>query len=242
MKKIDWINIDLDQLFSDYYQNRLNESMRLQFESKMITDSKLKESYASYKQSAILAESLGVRDLVSEVAQEQNQATPYQKRKNQGLIFITMSVAAALLILFFALKPTSNPTESLFDSYFKSYPNLYTTRQISNNLIMEQAMRSYQKGDYQAAIEKFESIEIKSDTLHLYLGTAYLAEGKLKGAKVEFEQVEGSIFEDTKIWYLALTSLRAKEIDKSVEYLSKLKESSPYGKISNELINQLASQ
>ena len=226
---------DQDQLFADYYHGRLAPEASHELEERLDKDEKLRAAFELYKESAQLAESLGVRDLMKKVIEE--RARP--KRSIQRYLIGFTAVAASVLIGFFLFRQEATDHVALFDQYFKSYPDLTNSRQAGTSSHLREAMDLYVKGDFESATALLQQQPTKNDTLRLYLGTSLLASGQSEKALSVLSEIEQPIFEEASLWYQALSKIRLGRITEAKELLQKLTESAAYETRSKELLKAL---
>jgi TolA-binding protein len=144
----------------------------------------------------------------------------------------TLSIAASVLILIFAISPLFNPKSvdpgQLFVTHFKPAVSVVSigTRSYSEDQERE-AYQAYRLGDYADALAIFES-EIDESPYRLtdlfYLGNCYLTEGRWLEASQAFDEViqaRTPLAEDGK-WYLALSYLQLDRLDQAQELLEEI--------------------
>ncbi len=144
----------------------------------------------------------------------------------------TLSIAASVLILIFAISPlfkpkSVNPSE-LFVTHFRPAEDIVLagTRGTGDDLD-RQAYEAYRLGNYAEALEIFES-QIEDSPYRLtdlfYLGNCYLTEGRWQEASQAFDEViraRTSLAEDAK-WYLALSYLQLNRLDEAQGLLEEI--------------------
>ncbi|HEX8356369.1 MAG TPA: hypothetical protein VF610_03115 [Segetibacter sp.] len=137
-----------------------------------------------------------------------------------SIIFVIL-VATALL--FF----TKGKEERLFAEYYQRDPGLLTAMGASENYSFERAMIDYKVGNYEAAITGWERLQLAkpdNDTLHFFLGSAWLALKQTRKAIPYFKKVTAfskSAFISDAYWYLALAQLKEGNRKESLRMLTK---------------------
>src|SRR5690606_7495717 len=108
--------------------------------------------------------------------------------------------------------------ERLYDHYFFPDPGLPTTMGSAENFEFFDAMVDYKLGHYEIAISKWKKLEAKApenDTIHYFLGAAYLAQEDAATSIHHFEktlQTENSAFKKDAYYYLGMAHLKQKHI------------------------------
>ena len=226
---------DQDQLFADYYHGRLDEEAAQKLEARLETDAALAAAYDVYVESVIVIESLGVRDLMKEVMEEAERP----KRNLSRYLIGATAVAASILLGFFIFRSEPVDHSSLFDTYFKSYPNLLSTRQSADNRPMAAAMDYYVKGDFAKASELLKDQPLDNDTTLLYLGTALLGAGQTNEALNTLSEIKQNIFTEASTWYQALGQIRLGNTQLARALLKELPETSTYADRAKALLAAL---
>lgn len=135
-------------------------------------------------------------------------------------------VAAATIIIalgsfwFF----NQNPNEKLYSKYFTPDPGLPTTMSSSSDFEFYDAMVNYKQGDYKTAIQKWETLSSKNDTINYFLGVAYLADKNEANAIPFLEQsIQNKAFPliSDAYYYLGLAHLKEGKIALAKENLQK---------------------
>jgi tetratricopeptide (TPR) repeat protein len=140
--------------------------------------------------------------------------------------WIAASVVFALILGWWLfIKPTKS--EELYSRYYKPDPGLMTTMGISDNYVFEKAMVEYKNGDYDKAIEGWNSLlalHPSSDTLHYFLGEAWQASKHFENAIPHLQKVlskgDSPFYQDAS-WYLGLIYLRQQETEKARDLLQR---------------------
>jgi len=143
------------------------------------------------------------------------------------LIFGIKNLAAAVIIL---LAVTgfwwfSTPQhKKLYSEYFTPDPGLPTVMSSNSNFEFYDAMVNYKQADYDLAIEKWDAIHGKGDTLNYFLGVAHLANKNenlaLSYLESASKNLEFPLIDDT-YYYLGLAYLKDGNVEKSKESLEK---------------------
>lgn len=220
--------------FKNYYNNRLTTTERLAFEKELELDKKLATAYDDFAESLIIAESLGVRDLMKEVVTERQSSKP----KIARLVISTLAVAASLIAGFFIFSPSKPDGNELFKQYFSKYPDLYSVRAGTNNETLDKGLNAYKTEDFEVALDAFRNLNTDNDTIRLYLGTTHLYLGQLEEAQSTLKLIESPLFQETKLWYLGLSYLKSNQLDSLSFYFEPLRGTSTYGERVREILGK----
>jgi len=153
-----------------------------------------------------------------------------------GIAASILIIAGIVAYLFIGNK---NTDEKLFAMYFKPDPGLVTAMGTSTDYSFDRAMIDYKTRHYKEAIAAWQELlsENKSnDTLHYFIGCAYLADEQATASIPLFEKVVSgnNIFKKDAYWYLALAYLQQGNRDKALFYAEKSEHSK-----TDELIQKL---
>jgi TolA-binding protein len=213
-------NISQEQLESvERYINgtMLDEELKT-FEAQLENDSEFKTQVEDIRTllTGIQAQSLKEQldDFHKDIQKQPNQKN---SPKIRYLQFRKLVAAAAIIIAlgsFWFFNQNSN--DALYSKYFTPDPGLPTTMSNMGNFEFYDAMVNYKQGDYKTAIEKWEVLNPKNDTINYFLGVAHLAE-KEENSAISF--LEKSIsnpnfpFVNDAHYYLGLAYLKEGNID-----------------------------
>lgn len=158
----------------------------------------------------------------------------------RSLDFKKWAVAAVLILSvggfwFF----NQNTNDKLYAKYFTPDPGLPTTMSNSANYSFYDAMVDYKQGDYKSAIQKWEALNSKNDTVNYFLGVSHLALKNQDNAIAFLEKsIQDSDFSlaSEANFYLGLAYLKDNQIEKAIEHLKK-SESKESKMLLSELLN-----
>lgn len=221
---------DEQNRFEKYLLDGMDARERRDFESLLLSDTKLNARFLEFKGMFRAIEEEGLRNKMEDF---------HKKMKNDGKVrpllpkpYRTLYRVAAAIALLMALggiwyfmAPSSN--ERLYTKYFTPDPGLPTVMGNSDNYDFYEAMVDYKKGDYRTAIHKWERLllqEKDNDTLHYFLGAAHLAHGETGDAIPYFDWViqrSSSAFQTEAAFYKALAHLKKGEREAARESLGR---------------------
>ena len=166
--------------------------------------------------------------------------------RNRASLSIAATISLLVASVFVFRTSTTNP-DSLFQNYFEPYENLNSALRDNQQEVDDIALAyiAYEQENYEEAARLFENANSKNTELltHLfYQGNAYLAIGEAEKAIALFQIVSesNSILQDTAKWYLALSYLKAKELEKCKELLDQiLLANNGFSKRADDILNQL---
>ncbi|NJM24862.1 MAG: hypothetical protein HC859_04440 [Bacteroidia bacterium] len=154
------------------------------------------------------------------------------QHKKQGFAYkwpLAIAAAVALFVVaYVTLFNTSDPSDKLFEAYYKPYPNVFepTVRGDNAANARTQAFQAYDQGNYAAAAAGFEQLlaEKKEPGVLLLLGNSNLMLGKTEEAKNNFTILSND-FDELDIqakWFLSLCYLKSGEKEEAIRILSEL--------------------
>lgn len=155
----------------------------------------------------------------------QPRPRPFYKRP-QGILAIAASVALLAVFAFLLADRLADPYGQF------SGHRLLSGEQSREEAAVKQAIIDYNRGDYQAALPALEAMDTRDyPEFELAKGISYLELNRLETARDVFAGLASNqpIYRNDAYWYLALTSLRAKDYDAGINYLEQLEEDSSYG-------------
>ena len=144
-------------------------------------------------------------------------------------IAVAASIALFLALGCWWILQSPQQHERVFSAYFKPDPGLPSLMSSEGNYDFALAMIDYKKGEYQKAIGQWKqqlAAHPASDTLHYFLGAAYLASDNEAEAIPYFEmavQETESVFRQEAYYYLGLAHLKMGNIQMAKEALEKSK-------------------
>lgn len=119
----------------------------------------------------------------------------------------------------------------LYATYFRPDAGLpVVMSNDSAQYFFNEGMVSYKEGNYEDAIGVWEQLVAEkgvTDTLHYYIGVAYLnmdSNAEASSYLVSISENEHSVFREKAIWYLALIKLKEKDYVHAKRLLMKLSE------------------
>lgn len=153
-----------------------------------------------------------------------------------GIAASILIIAGVVAYLFIG---NNNTNEKLFAMYFKPDPGLVTAMGTSTEYAFDKAMIDYKTGHYKEAITAWQTLlseNKSSDTLHYFIGCAYLADEQAASSIPLLEKVVSgnNVFKQDAYWYLALAYLKQGNKDKALFYAAKSEHSK-----TDELIQKL---
>ncbi len=139
--------------------------------------------------------------------------------------YLAAAVVFALLILGSWLFFSRNGSQKMYSDYYIQDAGLMTVMGVSENYNFDKAMIDYKLGDYQKAIDAWQKLLITNpanDTLHYFIGSAYMALDQPARAFKNFEWVMKSVKSNFKMdayWYAGLSLLKQGEQEKASNYI-----------------------
>jgi tetratricopeptide (TPR) repeat protein len=268
------MNLEDDILIEQFLRNELSENERQEFLERVKNDSSFREQYLLEKQlfesfdknDWSFAEKVNEKELndyaavfksdeilnLKEVIQNTKNKQSVGKQMNKGrIISLFSSLAAAVVIAIFVLKPILSPsvldTNSLYISYsdFNNLPS-FTERGIddTNNLLVD-GEKFFKQKKYKEAVVTFEEFlkENKSES-GAYIYSA-LAQAELKNFDEAIEILDtlkksDLIDAEKAYWYKSLVYLKSNQTEKAKKELQYIIDNSLFNKQkATELLDKL---
>lgn len=236
------MNKEWEELIDRYIQRDLSEKDWEQFELLIQTEPEF-------------AKQLELMQHISTSIDQLNKEKAMPKKKPSYKFILSLSVAAAVLLLVYWVLPPKYSSAQLFEQYYMAKEYEDTGHRggdewLNNDQIREtkKAISFYQQKEYQLAATTFEqatrgiAIENLPKEISFY---AALSEAEIKQIdkailKLEYLTVQGDIYKNDAQWYLALLYLQQGERNKAFDLLQELqKKNSLYQDKVEELIKQI---
>ena len=234
-----------------YLKGQLTEEELQSFEAEMELDADLRNEVLLQRDIKIGAEAYfdeELREKLAAVEQQQQVSDRPGRRfffKPWRPVGIAASVVLLLGLAYLILMPSnSGDPQALFASYYQPYPNIVNPIERSAANIQNDGLSNYEQGNYQQAVMQFEE-ELKqfpqSDFRLFYQALAYLEVGDNENALKNLAQInEPGEFYHPAQWYLALTYLKAENIDEAKNQLQVIADNpGDYQRRAIELLDKL---
>ena len=158
-----------------------------------------------------------------------------KKSKVNWLLVASIALIFSLGGYFFFLNSTAT-NEELFAEYFSPYENVVApiVRNQKEKTSKEIAFALYENGNYDKAIENFETLKndtiVDASTLNFYIANAYLQLEKVEKAKTFFLKVlksKNKEWEQETLWYLGLINIKQNDLVSAKNNLHQLQKIYP---------------
>lgn len=217
--------METERLIAKYFQNQLSAEEKVQFDKLMSSNKEFKEQVMfeeKVKKSIVQQEHINFKQYLKNV----EQSLPRKKNKTRWYL-----VAASILMLVslgLLWNLNANSPDKLFDSYYKVASNT-SFPIVRNNTASDEltkAFIAYESKAYNQAQTLFAEAYKNSNNSELlfYLGISFLETGDTKKAIETF--LKHIKFNDRLAgksnWYLALTYLKANDVERSKKILKKI--------------------
>lgn len=202
-----------------YVLNNMTPEERAEFDARLSDDVSLQAKLSELQllmvgvNEAVLQEKLAA--FHQEIpAREKEYRIGHRKTSSLKTWLIAASILFIAGVGGWLLLQRDSSEEELFATYFKPDPGLITAMSATDNYAFEKAMIDYKKGDYNIAIQAWDSLQKQqpaNDTLHYFLGVAHLAKENSKEAITHLQKVTASpssFFKGDAYWYLGLALLK----------------------------------
>ena len=236
-------------LFENYILEDLSETEKDAFETRLKTDSKFKESFETYKELSSFLEHTFENEEASTVFKNNLKAISkkhFQKQEATKKIIqfkpwhYAVAASIALLIGMTLFNKLSNP---VYDDY-ADYDSISLTVRGTQDGLLKTAENAFNTKDFakaEVALKELLLTDEENSELQFYRGVTNIelnnfamADWLLKGLK------EGhSVYKNKATWYLALSKLKQKKYDASLEILKTIPEDAEDYKAAQKLIHKL---
>lgn len=197
----------------------------------------VKEAAGIHALAIVALEKYAVQETVSKVHGRYLAARKEQKPLPARIVsmhknkwFIRVAASAAIFTgLFMAIDSLPVNTDKFYAENFKDYQvNIERGVTISNHVALDEYFR---EGNYAATIQAFRQHGLTSNKEIFLTGYAYLKVGEFDNAARLFNVIlskgndkEETLFKDEAEYYLGLTYVKLKEVEKAYQLFSKIKE------------------
>lgn len=159
-------------------------------------------------------------------AQEESNLKPLKpKRFNFFRLGIAAAILLAVIAYFWLTDSPSN--EALFAAHYEAFPNLIAPidkgADVENDLA--QALRAYERGDFQEAVVLFESLPELDKNGQVYYGLSLLSVEQNTNAVAQLQVVasdKNARYQQAAQWYLALAFLKTGDRSSSKSVLKQI--------------------
>lgn len=236
--------------FDRYTSGEMSSGEQKDFELALKENDSLRQDFEDYQQMnqglrafAYQQMSEKISNWESEIAVEsQTKVIPFKKWYMVAATILLLIVAAFSWWKFGLQESTGD----LYASYYQPYPDILTSRG-SGERDLNEALFSYEAGNYDVAIEKFDQIladDQNNSELRFYLGQAYLANNEVNNAQIIFTSLlteKSFALSDANQWYLALAYLKSGNIESTKEILLRINSDTnhTYKEKSKQLLDRL---
>ena len=221
-------NISQEQLETiERYINGTMASEELKaFELKLSSDSEFKTQVEDIRILLTGIETQSLKEQMDEFHNEISQSNLQPRDTKIRYLNIRKWAVAAVIILsaggfwFF----NQNPNEKLYSDHFYPDPGLPTTMSNSTNYDFYDAMVNYKQGEYKIALQKWEALDKKNDTVNYYIGVSHLAlENQEKAITYLEKSLQNTQFglANDAYFYLGLAHLKNNNRDLAKQNLKK---------------------
>lgn len=219
MKNNSTISQELLENVERFYNDTMSKQERLDFELRLDEDSEFRTQVEDIKTLIFGIENQSLKEQLDTFHEEIPKSNP---GKSVFFNFSNIRKFAAVAVILIAITCvwvfSAPQTDRLYAKYFTPDPGLPTTMSSNSNFEFYDAMVNYKQGEYKTAIEKWEALNVKNDTVNYFLGVAYLA-NKNENTAVEFleKATQNSEFalSNEAFYYLGLAYLKEGNVEKA---------------------------
>lgn len=234
------------QKIEKYLRGELNEIEMKAFEKKIQEDKNLYEEVELFKD---MLGGLRLRNnklLKNKLNEIHEKAFPENKQAkvrtiNWKQIAIAFAASVALVITFFYFQNQKSSSDSLYATYYTTYQPDWSTRGDNGQQIDENIKSLYESKNYKALLS---SLEKKGNDAKFFMlkGSSNLELEQYAAARNDFENAANNpLYKSTAQWYIALSYLKEKDIEKCKSILNSFanNSTSDYHNEAKELLEEL---
>lgn len=202
-----------------FLQHEMAPQEQEAFLARLSSDAGLKQSTDEIRLVFLGVQEAALRGKLAAFHESLNLAAGNETKSRAKWVSLKKVLAAASIIGVLAVAAwliwgRKSSDERLFADYFRPDAGLVSAMSRSENYLFDRAMVDYKTGNYAAAIKTWrdlQAVKKENDTLHYFLGAAYLAAGETDKAIPHLQKVaalpNSFFFNDTQ-WYLGLAQLK----------------------------------
>lgn len=215
-EKLDWIE--------KYLEGGLDEDQKKTIEHLLNIDAEFRGQLEDLK---LIQLAIKEVDIESQLEVFHNKIDQNKRKSSVRKIHPFLKIAASISIFLLSgvglwwFLHHNKSEDKLYAQYYKPDPGLPTVMSSSADYTFDEAMQAYKLGSYQEAAlswEKQLKTKVNNDTLNYFLGSTYLAQGKLEAAIEKFDSVlanKASIFLEDASWYKGLAYVKLGQLNKA---------------------------
>jgi TolA-binding protein len=200
-----------------YYNGKLSPDELIQFNKLKSENEDFIKELELFESAQFIVELSALQELKEKVKSLDKANQPTHSLKSQRILGVAASIILLMIasVLFYA-QTFSN--KSLYSKSFTPASD-YISELGSDNSELELALSIYNKGKYQEALRKFNTI--KTDESQFYAGQCNLQLKNFTEAVNKFNSVQG-IYTTEAQWYLALTHLKLNKEQQAILVLDQI--------------------
>lgn len=243
-------NYERTELIENYLDGELRGNDLEKFELQIQTDKVLKEDLFLQREirKVLTSDEFDLRMKLIEIGERYQAEKKIVKKRKPVLTYTVLSliVIAVFSSVFFFNNRLTN--DELFEKHYKHYSSETLTQsvEISYEDIYINALRVYDKNQYNEAITMFNQVSVSSPYYYskeYFTGLSYMElknyNEAIKHFKIVIDSNESLITEST-VWYLALCYLKTNQNQQAINQLNKLTSNDSDFKVqANEIIEEI---
>lgn len=219
-------------LIEAYIEGKLSVDEVILFEKKLQQDQSFNVTYEEVKNLKSNIEIAFLKENMNDFHKSINNLPPKKALfLNSKTFKYVLSIAAVFIVglgIFWNLKP--NKYQNIYNNYYTQDPGLPTVMGERSNFQFYDGMVNYKKEEYAEALNKWTTLlqqNPKNDTLHYFIGMAYLGANQDHKAITHLENVGAnkfSAFYNEANYYKALYLIKQEKLEEAKKLLLNLKD------------------
>lgn len=236
-------------LFENYLLGDLSETEKSAFEARLKTDSKFNDSFNTYKElSSFLEHKFGNEEASTAFQNNlKNISKTYFEKLDAPKKVVRFKIwkyaVAASVVLLIGITVFNNFSSPVYED-FANYNSISLTVRGEQDALLKTAENAFNTKDFAKAEEAFKSlmlIDKDNAELQFYRAIANVELNKYETAERLLTSLSKgqSAYKNKAIWYLALSHLKQKDYDASLEILKTIPEDADDYNKAQKLIKKL---
>ena len=201
------------ELFDQYLRGELSAQEMAAFENQLANDPRLQSEFDKHQKAVKAIEFAGIRDKISRIGQEAQQAKTFQTKTWVGIAAALVLLVVGYWVIISNQEPSISGDQIFATIHFKD-PGLPTLMgETRPNGYMDEFMIAYKQNKYDEALKLSDKLLKQypnNDTIQFYKAMCYFENGSLEKASQDLAQLQNNNTEigQKATWYLYMIDLK----------------------------------
>jgi tetratricopeptide (TPR) repeat protein len=207
----------------------MSQEEQLEFENQLQNDDDIRQKFEIYKETnAFLKtkfsyETLAFKQNLEAISKEHFAEKEHKKTNVIAFKPWQYAVAASIAILFGTWFYMQNNIPQYGD-YSTPETAMFVERSVGD-VNLKEAQNAFNTKEYKKAVASFEKVtDLKSPELQYFYAISLIETNNYLKAEILLKNIKSgtSVYKDKATWYLALSNLKQKKLEKCISYLKQL--------------------